>query len=66
MPCAPSQYCGRGRLGKNTATGKTFYVCDSSFMKVVDPAPQTEEWTFTLENGAATDTVRKKVVVVND
>ena len=25
-----------------------------------------EEWTFTLENGATTDTIKKKVVVVND
>ena len=66
MPYAPSQYCGRGRLCKNNATGKTFYVCDSSFLKVVDPSPQSEEWTFTLENGATTDTIKKKVVVAND
>ena len=65
MPYIPSQYCGRGRLCKNNATGKTFYVCDSSFLKVVDPSGTSEEWTFTLENGATTDEIKKKVVIVS-
>lgn len=63
MPYIPSQYCGRGRLCKNNATGKTFYVCDSSFLKVVDPTVVSEEWTFTLENGATTEEVKKKIVI---
>lgn len=63
MPYVPSQYCGRGRLCRNNATGKTFYVCDSSFLKVVDPAGNSETWTFTVDNGSEVGTVTKQVVL---
>ena len=63
LPYVPSQYCGRGRLCKNNATGKTFYVCDSSFLKVVDPTGNSETWTFTVDNGSEVGTVTKHVVL---
>jgi len=34
----PVDFCGRGRLCKNLATNKTFYVGDASFIKVAEPA----------------------------
>jgi len=65
LDAAPAEFCGKGRLCRNPATGKTFFVGDQGFLKIVDPAAgESEEWTFTVENGASTGEIKKRVVVL--
>ena len=47
----PYETCGYGRICKNLATNKCFYVRDNSFLKICEKEENFERWTFQLDNG---------------